>query len=540
MVLIPSLHSAVRERVILLGVTLLGLFGLFWWTVVIAPSAAISPPRPLNLAASVTGTSVTLTWTSGVTQAQQRPSNIHVYYRVFRSLQPDRGFSRQNTNALESPSFQQASLSQNTTYYYRVAEVWKKRNRYIQGDYSNVITVSIEGDGATTSQNYYVAESGSNTHSCDTPATPCREIDAALAKATGTNPITLTIAGGVYSPVRVRRSNTTIISPMRDAVILPSSYDNISIKGVTNVTIDGLKTLQANRHALKIELSSHVTVRNTVFQGAQSTCIESGAQSNYLTIEYNEVFLCQSHGIYISESGAHHRVVGNYSHDNQSSGIQVNAEPGGIEDVLLDRNVTYNTGNGFNILGVQNATIRNNLIINSKQTGIALARLAARQGPKNIDVIHNTVIMHPIGLYAVQVKDSQGNNRVKNNILYHPMGKALEYYQSTDSDNNIVKIGSTVYSQGSTLLFEQWQARGNDRGSRFVGGLESIFADPSVITTMISPINLPQTLERFDLVPSSPAHDAGHALLPIVENDILDRVRPIGAGPDSGAFEREY
>ena len=76
-------------------------------------------------------------------------------------------------------------------------------------------------------------------------------------------------------------------------------------------------------------------------------------------------------------------------------------------------------GSGINCDGVQNSTIRNNLIYNTHASGISLYRIDGGGGSTGNLVVNNTVLVAADGRWALNIQSGSTGNTVRNNILYN-------------------------------------------------------------------------------------------------------------------------
>ncbi len=181
---------------------------------------------------------------------------------------------------------------------------------------------------------YYVAPTGSDAGSCSSTA-PCRQIRRGLALAGPGD--TVLVADGDYLGFDVRDRDGSAASPITiraagtNARVLKTTdrsdnRDTIFVTYSSYVVIDGLRSFSANRAAVRVDASQHITIRNGVF-GANATWGIFTDFSDDLLIENNECYGSVSqHGIYVSNSGDRPVVRGNRVHDNRASGIQLNAD----------------------------------------------------------------------------------------------------------------------------------------------------------------------------------------------------------------------
>ena len=396
--------------------------------------------------------------------------------------------------------------------------------------------------GAAT---YYVSPAGSDANPCSITL-PCREIRRPLTFVGPGD--TILVADGSYkgfdvdglhgtvaAPITIRAQGTgALVQVTNDR---PDNRDTIFITFSSYIVVDGLRAFGAIRAGVRVDQSPRITVRNGVF-GNNTTWGIFTDFSDDLLLENNECYgSVAEHGIYVSNSGDRPVVRGNRVHDNNASGIQLNADlsaggDGIITNALIENNVAYRNGvaggAAINLDGVQDSVVRNNLLYDNHATGIVNYMGDGAQGPRGMRILHNTVDQAANARWALLMWNTSGPNFVRNNILYNrnPSRGGITYLDpiditNTDSDYNIMDRvtpddGNTVYT------LAQWQALGHEPHS-LSAPLASLFVNPAGAD--------------YHLAPASPAIDAGQTL-PDVTVDIEGNPRPAGVASDIGAYER--
>jgi Right handed beta helix region/Abnormal spindle-like microcephaly-assoc'd, ASPM-SPD-2-Hydin/HYDIN/CFA65/VesB-like, Ig-like domain len=390
----------------------------------------------------------------------------------------------------------------------------------------------------------YVSPSGSDSNTC-LPSLPCREIRRAV-ELVGPGD-TILVANGTYKGFtisNVHGSNgnpITIKAQGSNAVVVKTvdrsdNRDTIFITFSSYITVDGLRSFNANRAAIRVDESPRVTIRNCVF-GNNATWGIFTDFSDDLLIENNETYgSVAEHGIYVSNSGDRPVVRGNRSHNNTRAGIHVNGDiysggDGIISGALIENNVVYNNGTGgaagINMDGVQDSIIRNNVIYNNHATGISLYQIDGGGGPKGNKVYHNTVYSAADSRWAIIVWNTEGPITMRNNVFISASEwkSGINYSTpadaaNTDSDYNILDRATS--DEGNTnLSLAEWQAQGHE--------LHSFSATPASLFVNAAGAN-------YHLSPSSPAIDHGQTLSS-VKSDFEGTPRPKGAASDVGADE---
>ena len=316
--------------------------------------------------------------------------------------------------------------------------------------------------------------------------------------------------------------------------------DGINVEGADYVVIDGFIVNDRTRAGIRVAVASFVTVRNCHTGHNGHWGIFSGHAYDF-TIENNEAYgSVVEHGIYVSNSGDRPIIRGNIVHDNHANGIHMNGdaseedpgEDGLISNALVERNVIYGNGvgggSGINMDGVTDSVIQNNLLYDNHASGISLYKIDAAAGSSNNLVVNNTIIEASDARWCVNINTGSTGNHILNNILYndHSFHGAISIDSSSRSgfvsDYNAV-ISRFSTDQGDTVVdLASWQGLGYDLHS-FVAAPSDLFVVPT---------------SDFHLSATSPAIDTGTSNQAPAE-DLDGAPRPVGAGFDVGAYERQ-
>jgi parallel beta-helix repeat protein len=181
------------------------------------------------------------------------------------------------------------------------------------------------GMTSALAETFYTAPAGDDNN-IGTQLQPLRQIRKALLLVKPGD--TILVNDGDYLGFDVRELHATaglqfIIRALgANTNILPTSdrddnRDTILVTFSSHVVIDGLRSYQANRAAVRVDNSPRVTIRNGVF-GNNATWGIFTDFSDDLLLENNECFgSVEQHGIYVSNSGDRPIVRGNRVHDNR-------------------------------------------------------------------------------------------------------------------------------------------------------------------------------------------------------------------------------
>jgi parallel beta-helix repeat protein len=337
-------------------------------------------------------------------------------------------------------------------------------------------------------------------------------------------------ASAVFA-IRALGANANVLSTSDRS----DNRDTIHVSFSSYVVLDGLRGSNANRAAVRVDQSDHVTVRNGTF-GNNATWGIFTDFSDDLLIENNECYgSVTQHGIYVSNSGDRPVVRGNRVHDNHASGIQLNADAsqggdGVISGAVVENNVIWNNGSGgggaINLDGVHDSIVRDNLLYGNHASGITNFQIDGAEGPRGMQIVNNTIDMAADARWALLFKSSTGGNLVRNNVFGNrnanhggiTYGDATDV-ADTDSDFNILDAVSP--DDSTRVALGTWQAQGHELHS-FSATLASLFVNPAG--------------GDYHLLGGSPAIDAGQTVS-ACPADLEGRARPVGPAYDIGCYE---
>lgn len=399
----------------------------------------------------------------------------------------------------------------------------------------------------------YVSPSGSDANP-GTQAAPWRQIAYAatrvvpgdvvdIADGTYASPIEITVNGTASQPVIFRATGSNAV--VSGAGTNASDRDAIFVTFAEHVTVHGLKIQNAFRSGVRVDQSDHVTIQACVCSNNGTWGIFTDF-SDDLALLGNECYgSVREHGIYHSNSGDRALIRGNYCHDNFSSGIQINADPSAGDDgissfCVVERNFLLRNGLGtgmggggaaINLASVRNCTIRNNVLIANRATGIALwdDGQGSQWGSKDNVIVHNTV-RHDAGQgrFAFLVWNGSTGNVLKDNLLVGGARGAISF--TSDSLSGFVSDSNVLHSlggwpivqndvSGQSYTLAQWQATGRD--------VHSYAQNPTFVNAAGG---------DWSLSVGSVGRDTGVGVG--VASDYQGGPRPLGVNYDIGAYER--
>lgn len=409
--------------------------------------------------------------------------------------------------------------------------------------------------GGAFGATYYVAPAGSDMAPNDgSVGLPFREIRKALTLVHGGDTVLVadgqykgfdvdSLNGGSTSPITIQAQGTNAqVNVTNDR---QDNRDTIFVTFSSYIVIDGFRSFHANRAAMRIDQSPHITVRNCVF-GDNATWGLFTDFADDLLLEKNECYgSVAEHGIYVSNTCTRPTVRGNRIHDNHANGLHMNGDEsqggaGVITNALVENNIIYGNGiggggSGINCDGVQNSVFRNNLIYAAHGAGITLYQIDASAPSINATVTNNTIDVADNGKWALQIHDGSSGAVVFNNIFltHHANRGSIHFTVAADRqglvcDYNILTSmphAVTLDDDSSYLTFAQWQALGFDAHSA-TNTQANLFTDAAA--------------GNFHLKSGCPAINVGIGVLSgknAPAADLQGNARPAESLFDLGAFE---
>jgi len=404
---------------------------------------------------------------------------------------------------------------------------------------------------------HWVAPTGKDSNP-GTKSQPWRQLQHA-AKVAGPGDVVAILDGTYKAPVVIAgkvgtAANRLIFRAEGDAAIIDGKgangsrwdkRDAIYIYDSAYVTVHGLRASHASRAGLRVSKSDHVTVQACTFN-------ENGVWGIFTDFSDHTALLgnvcnksAKEHGIYVSNASDNARIIGNRCSANRASGIQINADPAtskaekedGISSgCVIERNLL--TGNGksggaaINLASVRASSVRNNLLVNNRGTGIGMwdDGQGSQWGSRDNTIEHNTVVMAATaGRFAMTIWNGSTGNTVRNNLLIGGARGAISY--TADALDGLSSDHNIFFSQAGWHLFEDEKAakkRNFDQWRKLSGGDKgSKKAKPLFSGTNAFDMRLKAGSPGVDV-----GADAG------VTSTYDGGPRPLGKAPDCGAFER--
>jgi hypothetical protein len=317
--------------------------------------------------------------------------------------------------------------------------------------------------------------------------------------------------------------------------------EGITLSNASHVTVEGFTITDMPAYGLATHDASATNpirgliIRNNTVRNSGSSNIYLSQVADSLAEGNSASGSVASHGIYLANGGSDNTILrGNRCHDNAKNGIHFNGDSSVGGDglhggITVEGNVIYaNTANGIDADGVQDSLFRNNLIYGNGRNALRAFRIDSAQGPKNLKVVNNTLLVPPGGGWALKFSEDLGGHMFFNNILLSDnVSTGSISVQSTGfASNNNALVGRLSYDGESSIVnLSAWQAAGFDTDS-FTATPSGLFVDAGAAD--------------YRLRAGAPAIDTGRAALGGVAapvTDLAGSARPQGAGFDVGAYE---
>lgn len=390
---------------------------------------------------------------------------------------------------------------------------------------------------------------GSATVRCvDDTAGPSQEYATIQAAVNAAGPgDTVLVYDGVYSGFVVSTSGTssnriTIKANGSSAVINSTNSNNegITLSNASYVTVEGFTVTGmpsyglATHGAISTNPMRGLTIRNNTVQNSVSSNIYLSQVADSLIEGNTASGSVASHGIYLANGGSDNTILrGNRCYNNGKNGIHFNGDlsvggDGLHSGITVENNIlNNNTDNGVDADGVQDSVFQNNLMYGNGRNALRLFQIDSAQGPRNIKVINNTLLVPSAGGWALKFSEDLGGHTFFNNILL------------SDSSSGSISVANTSFVSNYNALVGRLSFNGE---SSIVGlsAWQSAGFDANSFTTTPAALFVSTVAPDYQLRSGVPAVNAGSPswngiAAPLA--DILGAVRPQGIAHDLGAYE---
>lgn len=301
------------------------------------------------------------------------------------------------------------------------------------------MTITTVAHGAT----YYVAKTGSDSHSCtqaQSAATPRLTIGAGLACLASGD--TLIIQAGTYAeninntiPSGTASARTVVQAASANTVILQpttgtgSGGDAITISNRSYITLDGL-VVDANQvpnHAIRLSgTTTHVIIRNgTIMGGGRGSSADSGngifvqdegtTDNQFINLDIRDNGTPGSsleHGVYIRS--ARNVVERCRIYNNAGYGVHVYFSTNRAHSNVIRYNEVYGNGSRGILIGSGNNNVaHHNIVRGNNSIGMEIGF----SSPQNNQMYYNTVYAN--AAQCIRVRSDAQNAVVQNNICWN-------------------------------------------------------------------------------------------------------------------------
>lgn len=311
------------------------------------------------------------------------------------------------------------------------------------------------------------------------------------------------------------------------------TQDGINLEGSSYITIEGFRITGIPRAGIRSVINEGVIIRSNVTDQNGYWGI-FGSFTQDIVVENNVTSRSSiEHGIYISNSSHNAVIRNNLVWGNATNGIHLNGTGTTIDNALVENNVIYdngrNGGSAINGAGLRNSVVRNNLAYGNHASGISLYLSSSGRLPAtNNLIVNNTIVQAADARWAVNINSGSTHNTLLNNIFYTDSTSSGSISITPDSlsgfvsDYNVVVADFDLVDIMGSATLAEWQSLTGQDAHSIVAAKEELFVDPAS--------------DDFQLNSTSPAIDAGTSSN-APPTDLLDAVRPAGAGVDIGAYE---
>jgi parallel beta-helix repeat protein len=290
---------------------------------------------------------------------------------------------------------------------------------------------------------------------------------------------------GIYPAFAIKNIHGTVEQPIAfngsfsigkaEVSLNPKKYkDLIEIKKSSHLILTGFNIHNSPRAGVRVNNSHHITVDKNKLTNNGVWGIFTNHSNHFIATNNTIVGPAKQHGIYHSNSGDNVKITSNFIQNFNGCGVHINGDfsmgggakvegDGIISNVEIANN--YFSGNGLvggsaiNLDGVVDGNINNNIIINNKAAGISIFKDDGAVGSSKIHVSDNLIIMPKGSRWAVNIKNSGGENLFTNNIMisqdsFRGIYDVLPVDLSTNNTINVMPFtaNDNLYGYGRNLI----------------------------------------------------------------------------------------
>jgi parallel beta-helix repeat protein len=347
---------------------------------------------------------------------------------------------------------------------------------------------------------------------------------------------TVEIAGGTYhETVNITKGGSA------------GAYLTVRAKAGETVTIDGGNSLPTSSSAqglVTLGGQRYVRLSGLTIVNSHQHGIYAGHASN-LIIENNKVSHTQDGGIFVGDGSSVQVICNRVDHANSAaSGGNIDAAANeaislfNVSDFTIKgNNVSENFEEGIDVKnGTRDGTVQNNVSYRNSGPNIYA------DGASDVNIFANRVYgakgSSKAGItLGVESGGNASNVKIYNNVIYQNAGGGIDLWIGHYS--NVQIFYNTIYSNGQPAIratdgvVSDSIARDNIAYDNSLTSVPGFSLSGNVTS---NPLFVNQATNDVRLKSGSPALNRGSAA-GAPTTDFAGRSRPIGAGPDIGAYE---
>jgi len=301
--------------------------------------------------------------------------------------------------------------------------------------------------GKSSSKEYWVFPPSQSSETCTKISCLCNKGNACVLNDRLLKKLragdSLSFKKGIYPALLIKNIHGTAEHPIRfngylgvgraEISLNPKNHrDLLEIQKSSHLIFTGFDINNSPRAGIRVNNSHYIMLNNNMLTNNGVWGIFTNHSNNLIATNNKILGPAEQHGIYHSNSGDNVKITSNFIQNFNGCGVHINGDfsmgggakvkgDGIISNVEITNN--YFSGNGLvggsaiNLDGVTGGNISNNIVINNKAAGISIFKDDGAVGSSKINVSDNLIIMAKGSKWAVNIKNSDGNNNFTNNII---------------------------------------------------------------------------------------------------------------------------
>ena len=314
----------------------------------------------------------------------------------------------------------------------------------------------------------------------------------------------------------------------------PRTGVGINVESCSYVVIEGFTVQNQTNYGIRAVAGDGITLRGNRILQAGKSGILAGYVEDFLAednqvegagIEAAILLLDESSDVTLRGNALSGHVGGIYFigfFDGGNIGI--------FTGVTVENNIIRSapTGTGLNLIGVQDAMVRNNLLAAMPRFGILVWNDGAGGASTGNRFLNNTVVSTATGWWAFYALNASTGTELSNNIFLHDgatfgsVAFAADSLTGLQSDHNLAVDRFSVDDGTTTISLAAWRIATGQDASTNLSSSAATFLDSAS--------------GNYHLQNPGPAIDSGLTLVD-VPADLEGVLRPQGAAFDIGAYE---